>query len=154
MNGMNIFLMSSVSIVIDANIAVWTVLPSVAEKNVLDLWSDWYGQSKRIVAPDLWMAESVSVIRRLIFNKIILQTEGEEAINDLFALGVEIIFSDKQLCQNAFKWSERLQQSKIYDSLYVALAEQLQAEFWTADRRLVNGAKQVGVEWIHWIGEE
>ena len=33
------------------------------------------------------------------------------------------------------------------------LAEELGAELWTADRRLVNGAHQAGVIWARWIGE-
>jgi hypothetical protein len=50
--------------------------------------------------------------------------------------------------------SNRLGQSKAYDAFYLALAERLKAEFWTADQRLANGARQLGANWAHWIGEE
>lgn len=147
------FLPTTSTVVIDSNLAVWTVLPSVAQEDVVDLFVTWHKQGKRIVAPDLWLSESTSVIRRLVFHKIISPAQGKTAIDDLFSLGVETTPLDKVLCQRAFEWAERFRQAKIYDSLYVALAEQLGAELWTADKRLVNRAAQIGVTWIHWVGE-
>jgi predicted nucleic acid-binding protein len=38
-----------------------------------------------------------------------------------------------------------LGQSKAYDGAYLAVAETLRAEFWTADRALVQ---RVGVDWV------
>ena len=144
---------STSSIVIDANVAVWVVLPMVAEEAALDLLADWHHQNKRIVAPEFWLAEVASVIRRLMYHKVITSVQGEVAVEDLFALGVETVPLDLDLCRKAFRWAERLQHSKIYDSLYLALAEHLQAEFWTGDKRLANGARQRGVNWVYWIGE-
>jgi hypothetical protein len=42
----------------------------------------------------------------------------------------------------------------IYLNKYVAIAELMNAELWTADKRLYHGIKQVGIEWVHWIGEK
>lgn len=141
-------------IVIDSNLAIWIVLPMMAAvDNTVDLLANWHKQGKQIVAPDLWVAEATSVIRRFVYLKAISYEQGEKAIEDLFYLGVETIPLDLQICQKAFEWANRLKQSKIYDSLYVALAEHLQAEFWTADKRLFNGARQAGALFVHWIGE-
>jgi predicted nucleic acid-binding protein len=41
----------------------------------------------------------------------------------------------------------------MYDSLYIALAEYHKAELWTADKRLINGAKQHGFTRIYLIGD-
>lgn len=143
----------SSTIVIDANLAVWAVLPNVAEENVLDLFTDWHKASVTMHAPELWLAEATSVIRRLVYHKLISLEQGEAAMEDLFALGIETVHLDLELYQQAFKWAERLRQSKIYDSLYIALAEHLHAELWTADKRLVNAVNQLGENWIHWVGE-
>lgn len=97
----------------------------------------------------LWIVEATSVIRRLAYHKIILPHEGETAIEDIFALGVEIIPTDQSLCREAWKWAEQLQQARIYDSLYVALAERYQADLWTDDKRLFNALKQHKVEWVY-----
>jgi predicted nucleic acid-binding protein len=60
---------------------------------------------------------------------------------------------DLSLCRAALNWASRLQQRRAYDALYLALAERMQTEFWTADKRLANAAQQLGVTWVHWIGE-
>jgi len=31
--------------------------------------------------------------------------------------------------------------------------EQLGAPFWTVDRRLVNSASTLNLDWVHWVGE-
>jgi len=40
-----------------------------------------------------------------------------------------------------------------YDSYYLALAETLEAEFWTADKPLFNAVGNAGPAGLHWIGE-
>lgn len=75
------------------------------------------------------------------------------ATEDLFALEVEMLPLDSALCKSALGWAERLQQSRAYDAFYIALAERLQVEFWTADKRLANATEQLGLNWVHWIGE-
>ena len=56
-------------------------------------------------------------------------------------------------CQSALRWAARLNQARAYDAFHLALAEELGAEFWTADRRLANAAQRAGATWAHWIGE-
>jgi predicted nucleic acid-binding protein len=53
----------------------------------------------------------------------------------------------------AFDWATRLRQKAAYDGFYLAAAEQLGAELWTADQALVSNALQVGASWVHWMGE-
>jgi predicted nucleic acid-binding protein len=54
----------------------------------------------------------------------------------------------------ALSWASKLQHARAYDSGYLALAERENAWLWTADRRLVNGARQHGFSQIAWIGED
>ncbi|OQW91045.1 MAG: hypothetical protein BWK78_05660, partial [Thiotrichaceae bacterium IS1] len=122
---------------IDANVAVWTVLPTVATENLDGRLTDWHQQGHQLIVPDFWLAEVTSVVRQLVYTKTITMAEGNTAIADLVTLGVEIVPLSLELCQSAFAWAARFQQSKVYDSLYVALAEQRQAELWTGDKRLV-----------------
>jgi len=140
--------------VVDANIAVWAVVPTIAEIPTLDRLQQWHHQRREILAPDLWIAEAVSVIRLLIYRKLISSTEGEQAIDDLFDLEIQAIPVTRHLCHVALSWASKLQHARAYDSLYLALAEQEDAWFWTADKRLVNGARQRGFSQIAWIGED
>ena len=58
-----------------------------------------------------------------------------------------------ELHQQALIWAEYLGQSKTYASAYLAAAEVLHADFWTADHRLARFAHQAGVTWVHSIFE-
>ena len=73
------------------------------------------------------------------------------AIDDAFALGVEIVPSSQELCHAAFDWAGKLGHSRVYDGLYLALAERLGAEFWTADKRLARAAEQLGLSWVRLV---
>jgi predicted nucleic acid-binding protein len=101
----------------------------------------------------LWLAEATSTIRRATHLKRISEQKGQEAITRIFALEIETIPADESLCKAALTWANRLQQVRAYDAFYLAVAERLQTEFWTADKRLVNAAQQLGASWVHWIGE-
>jgi predicted nucleic acid-binding protein len=47
-----------------------------------------------------------------------------------------------------------LAQTKAYDAFYLAVAEKMEAELWTADRHLSNRCRNdLGLEWVHWINE-
>jgi predicted nucleic acid-binding protein len=140
-------------IVIDSNLAVWAVLPALSQVDMLARFAGWQQTGTRLFAPTLWVAESVSVIRGSVFVGDITPEEGLAAINDLFALDVETLPMSAPLCRSALEWAGRLRQRRAYDGFYLALAEELGAEFWTADQRLANAARQAGAIWVHWIGE-
>ncbi|PJH75788.1 MAG: hypothetical protein CO064_04780 [Anaerolineae bacterium CG_4_9_14_0_8_um_filter_58_9] len=67
---------------------------------------------------------------------------------------MEIVNEDEELSQRALELAGNLSQSKAYDAFYLALAEKLVAEFWTADERLFNRCrKDLKLSWVHWIEE-
>jgi len=144
---------SSSEVVIDSNLAVWAVLPVLAGMDVLGRFAEWQRSATRLLAPVLWVAESVSAIRGGLYTRMISIDEGRQAIDDLFALEVQTLPLEVSLCRSALDWAGRIGQGKAYDGFYLALAEELGVEFWTADRRLANGARQAGASWAHWIGE-
>jgi len=143
----------SPNIVIDANVAIRAILPIEGKSDVLELLISWHRSHSKIFAPDILIAETVSVIRRGIFDRWITEEEGQLAVEDLFRLGVDIIPSDAGICQAALAWADKLGQSKAYDGFYLAVAERQRAELWTADEKLVNRGKQLSLSWIQWIDE-
>jgi predicted nucleic acid-binding protein len=139
--------------VIDASLAVRAIFP-IGDGAELRQLERWRQENRILFVPDLWLAETTSAIRRMAFSGLITAPEGRRGVQDLFALGVQIIAADAPLCAAAYQWAERLSQSKAYDGFYLALAERLSVEkdspveFWTADRRLSNQAQQAGVSWV------
>jgi predicted nucleic acid-binding protein len=132
---------------------MWTILPMLAPIDVSARFTQWQQDATPLYAPMFWVAETVSAIRGGVYSRVITPEEGDEAIDHLFALEVEALPMTQPLCRSALQWARRLGQGKAYDSFYLALADELGVEFWTADRRLANGARQAGASWAHWIGE-
>jgi predicted nucleic acid-binding protein len=143
-------------VVVDANLAVWHVLPVLAPAGVKAhlMFALWVYEGTRVVAPSLWLAEYTSAVRIAVYTRVISTEKGREAIEMIPGLGIETLDMDAKMCQAAFGWAARLGQSKAYDGFYLALAERLGAEFWTADRKLANGARQAKADWVRWVGEE
>jgi predicted nucleic acid-binding protein len=141
------------SLLIDAGIAVWAVLPIESPIDTLQLIEHWRRKGIRLLAPGLFLSESNSAIRRLVYGGMITADEGEIALNDLLELEIKIIHETEQHCRSASRWARQLDQSKAYDGFYLAVAEQTGSPFWTADRRLANSALTAKVDWVHWVGD-
>jgi len=75
------------------------------------------------------------------------------ALEQIWQIKIRDVPATLELQKQALIWAERLGQSKTYDSAYLAAAEVLHAEFWTADHRLARSAHQAGAPWVHSIFE-
>ncbi|MBI2954717.1 MAG: type II toxin-antitoxin system VapC family toxin [Chloroflexi bacterium] len=137
------------TIVVDAILAVWAIVPVAAPVDAIGLFAGWHREGLRVVAPALWLAECASAVRRSVYAGALSEEEGRTSLEDLFALEVEILPVTLQQTRSAFEWAERLRQAQAYDGFYLALAQELRAELWTGDRRLAHGAQQAGVGWVH-----
>ena len=141
------------TIVIDASLAVWAVLPFLSNVNALSQIVQWRQAAVELWAPALWLPECTSAIRRCARTGLILSADASIALEDIFALDVHLAPATPAHCRSALVWAERLGQAKAYDGFYLALAQELGATFFTADKRLSNGAQQLGISWVHWIGQ-
>ena len=139
-------------IVVDASTVVAALLPTLAPVDTLDLFTAWRRTDTAILAPPLLLAECTSVIRRYVHSGLLADEEGVTALADLAALDVTIVPDSMARCRAAYAWAGRLGQVRAYDGFYCALAEESAAPFYTGDRRLANGGRQLGVEWIVWGG--
>ncbi len=135
--------------VVDANIAVWTVIP------------DPYGWGKarmrrimqgEVIVPGLWVYEVTSVLYRHARSQAGGEAWLKRTLPPLLSLADEIVRADSELALAAVAWAKRLGQAKAYDAFYLALAERLKCEFWTGDKRLYSRARQVGAEFVRMPG--
>lgn len=143
----------SSTIVVDANVAIWALVPTVAPVDTLDRFVAWRRAGAEIVAPSLWLAECTSAFRRLVHAGLITPLEGRIAIGDLANMDVRTIPLSHAHCRTAFDWAEQLGQSRAYDGFYLAVADALEATLVTGDRRLANSGVQLGLSWVQWIGD-
>jgi predicted nucleic acid-binding protein len=66
---------------------------------------------------------------------------------------VRLLVADIEQNYAAFDWTLRLKRASAYDSYYLVLAQALECDFWTADKRLFNALKETRLDWVHWIEE-
>jgi predicted nucleic acid-binding protein len=138
--------------VVDANLAVTTALNF--SESLERFWDRIKQEQVTPCAPRLWMSETTSAVRAYLAGKQITAKEAEQALRTIHALRVEIINEDETLSLRALELAGLLGQSKAYDAFYLAIAEKIEAELWTADERLFNRCRNdLGVEWVHWINE-
>jgi predicted nucleic acid-binding protein len=115
-------------------------------------WLAWKEAGVDTRAPRLWLYEVTSAIHRVYMQGQIREEQALAALDIALELGVQLV-PDDDLAHAAFRWATRLRRLATYDCFYLALAEHLGAELWTADRSLANAAKQAGLPWVRWIGE-
>lgn len=138
--------------VVDANLAVNTALNF--SENLERFWERIHQEQITPCAPRLWMSETTSAVRAYLAGNQITANEAEHALHTIHALRVEFIDEDKSICLRALELAGLLGQSKAYDAFYLATAEKIEAEFWTADERLYNRCRDdLGLDWVHWINE-
>ena len=76
---------------------------------------------------------------------------AEAALAALSELSIVRVSPDADSLLAALRWAARLGQRAAYDAQYLALAERLGAEFYTADRRLASLAEAAGLPWVRSI---
>lgn len=140
------------SLVVDASVALVTILPHPYQEHGWRFWQNWQQQPQPLLAPHLWVAEVTSGLRRAVWERVLTEEEARAALRDLLELPLTLT-SDGEIAMQALSWAGRLQQKRAYDAFYVALAEQRGTVFWSADRRLVETLRQQGFSRARWIGE-
>jgi predicted nucleic acid-binding protein len=141
--------MAEALVVVDASLVVKAVLPNPdfarCQAALISL------QDRQLIAPALWIYEVTSAISKAVHYQQLTPEEGQAALRQILSLGVQVILPDETQAQLAFNETLRLQRAAAYDSFYLVTAGALEAEFWTADRRLANTFQDSAPDWLHCI---
>jgi len=141
------------NIVVDANItvALFVNLPySLQSEKLFRLWRT---QDVQVHAPALWPVEVVSALHKMVSIGQIDSDDARLAIANLERFPIQVVLPDSALLDLSLVWAGRLNQTVAYDAQYVALAENISAQFWTADQRLLNSLQHLDIQWAHWVEE-
>jgi predicted nucleic acid-binding protein len=137
--------------VIDSKLAVITVIDTARSEAAERLLDRLGREGHALLAPRLWRYEVTSTINKYRADKLIDRDRVAATLSTALSLA-QVIDEDTALCQSALIWAERLGQRAAYDGFYLALAERLGAELYTADERLANRAQQIGAAWVRGLG--
>ena len=143
--------MTSSLIVLDASVAVKAVLPNPLQAHCLGLVQTFV--EVQPAAPALWAHETTSALAKAVHFGEITEKEARQSLERLDALGVRLFVPDADQNRAALDWTLRLKRASAYDSYYLVLAQTLECDFWTADKRLFNALQDAHLKWLRWIEE-
>ena len=104
------------------------------------LWNQWQDLGCTLVAPALIYYEISNALHRTTIVRELLPERASQALEAALNLNIRL-YSDAELHQHALTLARQLTLPATYDAHYLALAQRLGAEFWTADRRLVQAVQ-------------
>ena len=77
-------------------------------------------------------------------------TDAQLALADILAI-VQLRHFSRPLALRALEISDLARQKLAYDAQYLALAQQLACDFWTADKHFYDEARAAFLQ-VRWIG--
>ena len=135
-------------ICIDANLVV-RLAADARDEAMWALWDGWSTAGRSVVAPSLLRYEITNVLHRSVTAGLFDATAAHAVLNTALNLG--IAFEEGPgLHAPALVFAARFALPAAYDAHYLALADRLGAEFWTADRRLANSVRPV-LPWVRLV---
>jgi predicted nucleic acid-binding protein len=137
--------------VVDASVAAKWFLPEPHKDKAEKLLRDFLTDKVDLIAPDLIVAEVGNVLwHRSILRGDISATQASESFANFLAIPLTLQPSST-IAVAAFTLAAETRH-RIYDMLYVALAQQKGCELVTADEKLVN--KLSGTfPFVRWVGD-
>ena len=97
----------------------------------------WEQAAEEFVSTTFLQLEATSVLRNQVFRQNLTQDEGEEAIETFRALPIRY-YPMERFLGPAWDVAKRVNAPRLHDMIYIALAEAISCDLWTADRRLVR----------------
>ena len=138
-------------VVVDASVAFkWLVEEEHSDKAtaLARLWDD---DGSRLAAPQLLSFEVANALHRRVARGEFAVDVAVGLMDDLMSLGIAF-HHGLDLHRRALELASVLQQGAAYDAHYIALAESLECELWTADRRF-HRAVGASVDKVKWLGD-
>ncbi|MCY4654885.1 MAG: type II toxin-antitoxin system VapC family toxin [Dehalococcoidia bacterium] len=143
--------MVSEFIVVDASVAIKWLVEEDDSDQATALARFWDDEGTQLAAPYLMPFEVANALHRRV-TRSELEVDGAAVLmQDLMSMGIEF-YEPSGLHTRALELASLLGQGAVYDAHYLALAEILDYEYWTADLRFYRAASQFAQN-VRWIGE-
>ena len=138
-------------VVVDASLTLkWLVEEEHSDKAHAVLQS-WDNLEITPVAPHLMPFEVGNALHRRIVRGELTVEVAAELVQSLLSSRLEL-HTPPGLYGRALELASQLNQGAVYDAHYLALAETLHCELWTADEKFIRVASPIANN-VRWIGE-
>ena len=137
---------NSTTVCVDASVILRYVLQPENE-SIQNLWQAWIADEVSLVAPSLLFYEVTNALYQQQRNKAL----SPETIWETLELSLDLpitLVNEKNLHLKARELAMRFNLPATYDAHYLALAEWMEVDLWTADIKLVNALKPFKVKWV------
>jgi predicted nucleic acid-binding protein len=135
-------------ICVDANLVTRLVL-APDDQPVQQLWQQWQLDKRQLAAPTLLRYEVTNALYRYQKQGLLSEEIVRIGLNAALTLPIQL-HGETDLYRRALALAERFALPAAYDAHYLAVAEHLDAELWTADRRLAR-AVESALSWVHLV---
>ncbi|MCY3504678.1 MAG: type II toxin-antitoxin system VapC family toxin [Chloroflexi bacterium] len=125
-------------VVVDASLAIKWLLREENSPHAHARLAIWDREERQLAAPQLFRFEVTNALHRRVVRGELAAREAAALAEDLFS---DFEFGEPLLLHTrALELASELGQGAAYDSHYLALAEALECEYWTADERFWRAA--------------
>jgi predicted nucleic acid-binding protein len=140
--------MSNSWVCVDANL-VLRLVADPADRSIQQLWEKWDSERRHLAAPTLLYYEVANALYRYQNLGYLSASSVELSFRAALALPLEL-HGEPDLHWRALVLADKFSLPAAYDAHYLALAELLEGEFWTADGRLARTV-QSSLPWVHLV---
>ena len=138
-------------VVVDASVAVKWLVREPHSEEALELLASWAESGLTLVAPHLLAPEVTNALHRRVVDGELTVAEASGSVDLLLSSGIQ--FQEAPgIHVRALELASALEQGAVYDVHYLALAEALECDLWTADRRFHRAVGTTSGR-VRWIGE-
>ena len=140
------------SVIIDASPAFKWVVEEEYTAESRAMLIQWRSGQTRMLVPSWFLFEIVNGLYQRIRRSELTTDEAAQLIDAVQITGVEILGYDPSIHTRALELAHQFRLNAAYDAHYLALAENMDCEMWTADERLWNSVR-TALGWVRWVGE-
>lgn len=138
-------------VVVDASLAFKWLVKEIHTDEANNLGRLWNSQGIRVAAPYLMPVEVTNALHQRVVRGELTVEAATQRLASLLSSGLEL-HQPPHIYGRAMALARQLGQGATYDAHYLALAETLGCELWTADGRFYRAVSPV-VERVRWVGE-
>ena len=138
-------------VVVDASLAFKWLVSEENSDLAHSISRSWADNGIQAAAPHLMPVEVANALHRRVVRGELTVEDAVRLLEYLLASGIELR-DEPNLHARALQVASQLDQGAVYDAHYLALADILGCEYWTADERFYRAAVPAARN-VRWIGE-
>ena len=138
-------------VVVDASLATKWLVREADSGEALALARSWVASAVTLTAPYLMPVEVSNALHRRVVRGELSLVRAGHLLETLLASGIDLV-ETPSLHSRALELASQFSQGAVYDAHYLALADTLGCDLWTADEKFYRAASPSAGN-VRWIGD-